>query len=255
MMALWSLLVLGFSQGGLPVTWADDSSSEAWPEQVYFPQRADQEEPPAASALKQGRPATPTDGQYADGSPGVTPEPKKHWHFKKRNKSAEAPNSKDQEEFHAVPPKPSAQKADPPASPYPLLRLPMPIITDQGIIPPGIYLIKTEVNDPIIGSMTAVYKAPKAVINGEKPLLLTRQNQVMARIPIHAATLPDENVEQTGTTSPITAINPKLPPSLKVRAELSADQRRLHLVVTHGSQHYESDEYTVGTDLRHKLTF
>lgn len=190
----------------------------------------------------------PTDGQYADGAPGITPEPKtkKTWHLK---------NKKEKGPYHAVPPKPSAEQADPPASEYPLLRLPMPIVTDQGIVPAGIYLIQTEVHDPKIGSLTALQKAPKAVLNGEKPLLLTRANQVIARIPVHPAEMPDENQEETGTSSPITQANPKIPVPIKVRAELSDDQKSLHLVVVSGKRQYESDEYPLGLDLRHKLTF
>jgi hypothetical protein len=237
--------------GGFLTTWADNGS-EAWPEPSYFPQRVEQTE---SSALQQGKPAPVTDGQFGEGAPTITPAGKKKLHFRKKNNKKNRKEEKEKEPFHAVPPKPSAQKADPPASPYPLLRLPMPIITNQGIVQPGIYLIKTEIDDPKIGSMTFVQEKPKAELDENKPLLLTRQNQVMARIPIHPATLPDENMAQTGTTSPLSPTNPKIPPPIKIRVEFSADQRSLHLVVTNGNQHYESDEYAIGTDLRRKLTY
>ena len=224
-------------------SWADDS--DPWPQQVYFPQRSDQAATPAtAPAAKKNQPAS---GQILEGAPISTDSEKKHWHFRKKEKAKDA--------YHAVPPKPSAEQADPPASPYPLLRLPMPIITDQGIVQPGIYLIKTEVSDPKIGSQTFVQKAPKAVITAEKPLLLTRQNQVFASIPIHTSAMPDEDTDGPNGDGPITKVDPKLPDRIKVEAELSDDQKTIHLLITNGKQHYESDEYAVGVDLRHKLTF
>jgi len=244
------LSILGLLMGlavGLAVVWADDTGD--WPAPVNFPQRSEQD--PSNPVMQSGKPGPASSGQFADGAPGIVPEGKKKLRFKRRSKQEAGQKTT----YHAVPSKPSDEQADPPASPYPLLRLPIPIITDQGVVPAGIYLIKTELTDPKIGSQTFVQKAPKAVIDGEKPLLLTQKNQVVARILIHKAVMPDENKEETGTSSPITTADPKIPVPIRVNAELSPDQRTIHLTVNNGKHYFESDDYAVGTDLRHKLTF
>jgi hypothetical protein len=233
-----------------PITaWADDS--DPWPEQVYFPQKAEQPTSAATSPIKKAEllPVTANDV----GSPSRM-RLGKMWPFK-----AKAP--KPQQTFRVIPPKPSALLADPPASPYPLLRLPMPIVTEQGVIYPGFYLIKpgnisASTSTGIPGMRTGNEEThPKVELNAESSLLLTRQNQIMARIPIHVAAEHDENMEKTGTLSPITTAVPNLPPIVKVEAQLAPDQKTLRLLVTNGNHHYESDSYPVGTDPRHMLTF
>ena len=150
-----------------------------------------------------------------------------------------------------VPPKPSAKMADPPASPYPLLRLTMPIVTEQGVIYPGFYLVKPETSP----KDTTIVTPANATINANTPLLLTRQNQVLAKIAIHEVHLPGENLQKTGTPSPITKANPHIPTPLKVDARISSDQKTLTLRVTTETQQFESEAFPVGTDPRRLLTY
>jgi hypothetical protein len=229
--------------------WADDS--DAWPEPVYFPQKSQQPAPEAVIPAK--KPESLAE-KPDNGDSTVKKSLGKLWPFK-----AKTPKKK--QAFNVVPPKPSALKADPPASPYPLLRLSMPIVTEQGVIYPGFYLIKPDTASASAGTGIPGMRTgnedthPKVALNAGSALLLTRQNQILARIPIHTATGPDENVEKTGTPSPITTANPNLPPVLRVEAQLAPDQKTLRLLVTSGSHHYESDAYPVGTDTRRMLTF
>ncbi len=127
----------------------------------------------------------------------------------------------------------------------------MPIVTEQGVIAPGFYLVKPETTS---GNSKIITPA-NATIDANSPLLLTRQNQVMARIAIHEVQLPDETIAETGTPSPITKANPNIPTRLKIEALLSDDQKTLTLRVKTGSKQFESDAFPVGTDPRRLLTY
>jgi hypothetical protein len=218
------------------LVFAEDSTN--WPEAVYFPQRSEQAKQASQSPVQSKNSAKPH--RLSRLWPHRT---------KKAKDEAEKPP------YSAVPPKPSAEMADPPPSPYPLLRLPVPIITQQGVVPAGIYLVKTELSDPMIGSATAVQKKPKAVLTGETRILLTRQNVAIASIPIHAAGAPKDDGEGGGSTSPIKAVDAKIPPIVKIRAELSADQKTLRLFILEGNHYFKSDSYSIEIDARRKLNF
>jgi hypothetical protein len=218
------------------LVFAEESTD--WPAAVYFPQRSEQAKQASQSPVQSKNSAKPH--RFSRLWPHRT---------KKAKDEAEKPP------YSAVPPKPVAEQADPPPSPYPLLRLPVPIITQQGVVPAGIYLVKTELSDPMIGSATAVQKKPKAILTGETHILLTRQNLAIASIPIHAADAPKDDGEGGGIASPIKAVDAKIPPIMKIRAEFSADMKSLHLFLTNGNAYFKSNEYPVENDTRRKLTF
>jgi len=218
------------------LVFAEESTD--WPEAVYFPQRSEQVKQASQSPVQSKNSAKPH--RFSRLWPHRTKKLK---------------DEKEKPPYSAVPPKPVAEQADPPPSPYPLLRLPMPIITEQGVVPAGIYLVKTELSDPMIGSATAVQKKPKAILTGETRILLTRQNVALASIPIHAAGAPKDDGEGGGSASPITSVDAKVPPIVKIRAELSSDKQTLHLLILEGNHYFQSGEYPVETDTRRKLTF
>ncbi len=224
--------------------WSEDN--EAWPEPVYFPQSNEQTAPTAANKppISKSSPLTQATASKTGAEPNSPHHRHRLWPFG-------AKTDKPDEPFRVIPPKPSAKIADPPASPYPLLRLTMPIVTEQGVIAPGFYLVKPETTS---GNSKIITPA-NATIDANSPLLLTRQNQVMARIAIHEVQLPDETIAETGTPSPITKANPNIPTRLKIEALLSDDQKTLTLRVKTGSKQFESDAFPVGTDPRRLLTY
>lgn len=203
--------------------WADDSE-ENWPDPVYFPQ-------------KQSEPATSPNV----GADKTAPEKKqkKGWRlFSHSSKASEKPLT--DEQITQVGPK------DPAPSPYPLVRLSMPIQADTGIIGSGIYLIKPANPD----KSTQTNETNQGML-----LYLTRQNKVLAQIMAHPVKTVDENMALTGTPSPLTPVDPKLPPTLSVEPHLSEDLKTITFVVKEGDQRFESAPFPVITDQRHLLTF
>jgi len=207
-------------------SWADDSDD--WPEPVYFPQTQTQ---PTASQPTPEKKNTPDK---------ASPKEKKGiWPFKRKDKQAVG-NPQTEEQSKKSGPK------DPPASPFPLVRLAMPIQADTGIIAPGIYLVKpAEEAD----------KPDSPTPDGGKTVYLTRQNKIMVKLVTHLVKPVDENMAVTGTSSPLTKVDPKAPPVLSVEAKLSTDLKTIIFIVKEGEQRFESAPFPVATDQRRLLTF
>lgn len=199
-----------------------DDTNESWPEPVYFPQKPVEQGPTQAAAKPE------------------TKEKKGLLPFRRKQKTIEQ-KSRTDETIIKVGPK------DPPPSPFPLLRLSMPILADTGIIAPGIYLVKP------VGKTTSggeEHSTPE-----RKAIALTRQNKILAEITVHAVQKQDENLALTGTSSPITKVNPKAPPVLKAQAQVSTDLKSITITVQEGDYRFESDPFPVANDQRHILTF
>jgi hypothetical protein len=203
-----------------------DDSTEDWPEPVYFPQT-------------QSQPSTTTPAKPA------TSDSKKHkkggW-LAKRRENNRPPLTEDQ--ITKVGPK------DPPPSPYPLLRLPMPILTDAGPIGPGIYLVK-----PAPKTSEASPEAASSSPSSDISIILTRQDRVILPLKVHLSTKPDENMAQTGTPSPLVRTTPPAATVTHVEAQLAEDAKSITIVITENERRYESDPFPVNTDTRHVLTF
>lgn len=199
-----------------------DSEDDKWPEPVYFPQTPTQPEAQQSVAKPNNK------------------EKKGLWPFGRKQRTIEQ-NSRTDETIIKVGPK------EPPPSPFPLLRLSMPLLANTGVIAPGIYLVKP------VAQNTAVQAENTG--NQPKTVALTRQNKVLVEIAVHPVHKPDENLALTGTPSPITRVNPKAPPVLKAEAQLSADQKSVTITVQEGDYRFESDPFPVATDQRHILTW
>jgi hypothetical protein len=204
---------------------ADDTQTD-WPEPVYFPQ-AQIQQGDAASAAKQSK----------QGNAASEPK-KKGWFAKRREKKQPPPTD---EQITQVGPK------DPPPSPYPLLRLPMPIQTATGVIGPGIYLVKPAQRT----AEAATNTAGDPIIS----LILTRQNRAVLAFQAHPSAQPDENKALTGTESPLTRTAPAAAPITKVEAQVSEDLKTLTIVITENEKRFESDPFPVNIDTRHILTY
>jgi hypothetical protein len=214
----------------LSPAFADDSETD-WPEPVFFPQTQNQ----------QANTATPTPTPVQVNPPGTakkTAKPKKKGWLAKRRETNQPPLTDAQ--ITKVGP------YDPPPSPYPLFRLPMPILTGTGTIPLGIYLVK-----PIQNTTTPTANPS----NSDISLVLTQKDRVIFSFKAHPCTQADENVALTGTPSPLTRTTPASSLVTRVESRLSEDLKTLTIVITEGERRFESDPFPVNTDTRHILTF
>lgn len=204
-----------------------DSATDTWPEPVYFPQKTD------GTPLLQPK-TMPVKPDPSKSNPIKSNKEKKGiWPFNRKKEAVQPALS--EEQIVKVGPK------EPPASPYPLLRIPMPIQTESGLIQPGIYLIK-----PLTGA------SPDG---SGKTFLLTQRDRVVLQFQVQTTTLPDANIEKEGTPSPLSKTDPKLPTPMKVETKVSDDRKTLTIQVTQDNQTYESPSFPTATDRRPVLRY
>jgi hypothetical protein len=204
-----------------------DMTDEYWPEPVYFPQKEDQ------PALNTNPKPTLTKSANNTTAP---PKKKRFWPFSGNPQKSEKPIPTE-EQIVKVGPK------DPPASPYPLIRMALPFETEEGILQPGIYLLKpdsTTSNDS---------KADSAFF------LLTQRNKTLLRFKTHKVPTQDTNLAIEGTPSPLSKRNPHEPEALKVQIRVSPDKRTLTIIIQQANQTLESPAYPTATDRRQLLTY
>ncbi len=204
--------------------WADETES-LWPEPVYFPQRSDQ---PTTTPL------LPTDKKSTDKKSG-----KRLWLFGGKNDNSKIPQPS-MEQILQVGAK------EPVASPYPLLRLPMPIETGQGLILPGIYLLKPAYASPAV---------PTATSKDTRVLILSQRNQDVLQFSVRTKPSEDPNLVTEGTPSPLSKVTPKTVTPFKAEARISADHRSLIIQLKGGDQTFESEAFPIATDRHHLLTY
>jgi hypothetical protein len=208
-----------------------DENNLDWPEPIYFPQ-AQPEAPNAQAAPHGGAPAGTKPSEQT-----IEKKKKKRWPF---GKSQAKSKPLTEAQITKVGPK------DPPPSPYPLLRLSMPIETGSGTITPGIYLVKPgeESSNP-----------DSVELGSYKRFILTRENKPILVFKVHPVNLPDENMALTGTPSPLSSTKPI--PSTIARAEtqISGDLKSLVIVLKEGDNRLESDPFPISIDKRHILSF
>lgn len=206
-----------------------DITDEYWPEPVYFPQKEEQETlntNPKPALIKADNTTTP-----------APPKKKKRfWPFSGKPKESEKPIPSE-EQIVKVGPK------DPPASPYPLIRLPLPFETEEGILQPGIYLLKPD-------STT-----PSGDKQGDAYFLLTQRNKTLLKFSTHKVPTQDANLSVEGTPSPLSKRDPHAPEPLKVQIRLSPDNRTLTIIIQQADQTRESPAYPTATDRRQILTY
>ncbi len=204
-----------------------DTSNEYWPEPVYFPQKTEQaplgNNPQAA--LNKTEPHSPSQSTK-----------KRSWPFFGKPKEPEKPLPTEAQITKAGP-------KDPPASPYPLIRLPMPFETAESIIQPGMYLLKPDPTPNTHGNAESLY------------FLLTQRNKTVLRFNTHPVATPDANLAVEGTPSPLSPRNPNAPTPMKVQIRVSPDQRTVTLLIQQAGQTWESPTYPTATDQRQILTY
>lgn len=191
-----------------------DSATETWPEPVYFPQKTD------GTPLMQPK-ILP-----------VKPEKEKKGFWPFNRKQAESKPIPTEEQIVKVGPK------EPPASPYPLIRLPMPVQTESGVISPGIYLIKP------------ITEAAEGRI-----FLLSQRDRILLKFQTQPVSLPDANLDKEGTPSPLSKTDQKLPEPMKAETRLSDDKKTLRIQVTENGKTYESNWFPTATDRRPVLRY
>lgn len=205
-----------------------DSKDEIWPDPVYFPQKTD------GTPLLQPK-LLPTKPEK---------EKKGIWPF--NHKKAPPQPIPTEEQIVKVGPK------DPPPSPYPLVRIPMIIQTELGLVQPGIYLIK-----PAQSKTAEATALPPQ--SGDAPagktFILTQRDRLILQFQVHPISLPDPNIETEGTASPLTKTDKKLPTPMKVEVKISADRKTLTIQVTQDGQTFESPSFPTATDRRPVLQY
>jgi hypothetical protein len=196
-----------------------DSDTESWPDQLYFPQRP--EKPLTAPAQKAPKKQTASQ--------------KSHWRFKRKGKADKNPLPTDAQMLNAGP-----RETQP--SPYPLLRLPMPLQTGTGILAAGIYLVQPDNSKPDQAA-------------SQRTLVLVQRNEAVLKVPLTAYQGENENVALTGTASPLQTANPNLPVVIKVQARPSEDLKSVTLILKVGDRRFDSAPFPVATDQREILHF
>lgn len=205
-----------------------DSTDETWPDPVYFPQKTD------GTPLLQPK-LLPTKAEK---------EKKGLWPFNhKKEKPQPIPT---EEQIIKVGPK------DPPPSPYPLVRIPMIIQTELGLVQPGIYLIKPAPSKTVEASALPPQSGDAPV---GKVFILTQRDRLILQFQAHPISLPDPNIETEGTPSPLTKTDKKLPTPMKAEVKVSTDRKTLTVQVTQDGQTLESPSFPTATDRRPVLHY
>lgn len=209
------------------------ASDEAWPEPVYFPQRSEQ---------------TSTQNPLAS-----QPEKDKDAHSKKKrdlwpfNNHKEEPPALKQEE------KSSKAGREPLASPYPLLRLSLPIQSgEQGVIQPGIYLVKPSTS---ANKKADPDNATPADSRTGKVFLLTQRDRLILRFKALPIPNIDSNLETEGTPSPLSKKDPEKPTPMRSRIRMAEDGQSLVIQVLENEQAFESPSFPTVTDPRKILSY
>jgi hypothetical protein len=157
------------------------------------------------------------------------------WPFKKGAKKPKADKrpAPTEEQIVKVGPRQTLPSLDP------LLRLPLPIRTESGIIPAGFYLVHLTGGTP------------------DKPenVTLMQQSKAILRFSVReAGSLDDENRAVTGTASPIKKI-PAGAVGVKAEIRPTADQKGLTILILAGGRRFESEPFPVITDQRHVIGY
>jgi hypothetical protein len=212
---IFALMLAGSAGWGMPAIAAD----EDWPDAVDYPYLP---KPP--------QPATSPKMKKADIN--ATPAKKKGlWPFTKGEKKPKTDKrpAPTEEQIVKVGPRQTPPSLDP------LLRLPLPIRTDSGIIPPGFYLVHLTGGNP----------------DNPTNVMLMKKNKAVFRFALkEAGNLNDENISVTGTSSPIKKI-PRGGLGVKAETRLTADQKGLSIIIVTGGRRFESDLFPVASDQRH----
>ncbi len=217
-------LIILICAGTGPVGFANNTD-ENWPEPVYFPQKQTTPDKSANTKPEQ------ENGKEEDGK-------KWFWPFGKKA-AKEAPGASQAQNESKTGPK------DPPASPYPLIRIPMAFQTNQGPVPTGIYLLQPGPCQP----------ASDPSKPSQKCFSLTQRNRRLLVFEAHPVSLPDINLAKEGTPSPLSKADLKKPDPLTATIKLSPDQKTLRFQVQQGQNTMESDPFPVFVDQRTILTY
>jgi hypothetical protein len=131
----------------------------------------------------------------------------------------------------------------------PLVRLPLPILGNRGLVEPGFFLVKQ-----------------KIISSQERQLFLTYRNQPMVTISVYA-TGESASLSSALNNGPVQSI-PRPKPSVDfygkptyptvmtyVRAQVSADQRSLKILVSQGNQRFESQPIPTVVEQRPELKY
>lgn len=135
---------------------------------------------------------------------------------------------------------------EPLASPYPLLRLSMPIETGAGVLPAGIYLAapapkaEDEKNDP-----------------KQRAFLLLQRNEPVLRVSFTQYEGPSDNEVVNGTPSPLqkTTAGQNALPLRHLEARLKPDGKSMIFVWEEDDVRFDSPPYPVVRDPRPSLKF
>ncbi len=203
----------------MPVAIADNTE-ESWPEPVYFPQKQTTPDKPAS-----------TKAEKEEGK-------KWFWPFGDKASKEASAGTQPLSEMKTGP-------KDPPASPYPLIRIPMAFQTNQGNISSGIYLLKPNPcgNEASTGQTTNTCFS------------LTQRNSRLLIFEAHPVSLPDINQAKEGTPSPLSKADRTKSDPLTAKIRLSPDQKTLSLQIQQGQNTLESDAFPVFVDQRTILTY
>lgn len=195
-----------------------DYNDEPWPEPVYFPQRSD-------ATTSVSKPAA---------SPNKSTPPKEKWRLFKKKAVLQSKETAGKE-APVVPKRESAQ--DPPTSPYPLLRLAQGILTEQGIVPSGIYLIRPEEapTNPLDKTNTA-----------NQTLVLTQRNKVLLVFTATPSQASSESKNLNDTlTSPLQKKDSNQTEPPQARITVSEDGKRLQIHYYDQQRWLESPEFLI----------
>ena len=214
-----------------PAALADDWD---WPDPVYFPPPK-----PASATEPHGKPAGNVSNPVG-GNAKSTPEKsgKKGWRpFAKKRGKAQSSQAGAQTEDDIV----QVGPKDPLPSSDPLLRLPVSIRTEHGVIRPGYYLVR-QLNQT----------------GHERTLTLIRQSQPLFRFSMHAVgedshdsrNPQPKDVPEVSKTSNRERAPHRIAGRTRVEARLSADRKTVVLRLTDGSHRYESPPFPVAEDTR-----
>ncbi len=214
---------------------ADDSSTEYWPDRVeYLPAPPQVQKPAAVFSEAQQAAATPQKQVKHKQKDKDSDEKKPGFWAKRRKAKEDKKPGPSEEQIVEVGPR------DIPASPDPLLRLPMPIRVEGGIIPAGFYLLHAR----NIGPTSA-------------ELVLIQKNSPVLRFSVSRdGGTDDDNKTETGTASPIEKL--PLPPGQALRKaeiKLSADQQSLVIVLLDNKTRYSSAPFPLAVDQRHRIGY
>ena len=128
-----------------------------------------------------------------------------------------------------------------PASPFPLLRLAIPIRTADGILSAGLYLAAPQNETPFDPNHRA--------------LTLLQRNRPCLSLSLNRFTGIDDNQKIHDTPSPLQKANPKAPPIRHLEVRLSDDRQAITFIWKEDDQRFDSAPFPVVNDQRPILGF